>query len=92
MTNETESMWKSKRMPAQKVVWADIDDADLICEICGERETFSPYCVSCVNKHLTVMSMFQPTAWDYSESAKTRVYEVICEEHRAALKAATESS
>ena len=61
--------------------WIDLDDDDLVCEICEEKETVLPYCVSCVNKHLTLMSLFS-NGWDYSESAKLRVYEAICEAHR----------
>ena len=54
-----------------------IDDDDLVCEICEERETVYPYCVSCVNKHLTLMSLVTD-GWDYSESAKLSVCEAIC--------------
>ena len=61
--------------------WIDLDDDDLVCEICEEKETVYPYCVNCVNKHLTLMSLFS-TGWDYSESAKLRVCEAICEAHR----------
>ena len=74
-------------MPAQKVVWADLHDDDLVCEICEEKETVFPYCVNCVNKHLQLMSLFQPDAWDYSDTAKKRVYEILCEERRAELRA-----
>ena len=65
-------------MPAQKVVWADLDDDDLVCEMCEEKETVYPYCVNCVNKHLALMSLFN-NGWDYSERAKQHVYEVLCE-------------
>ena len=61
--------------------WIDLDDDDRVCEICEEKETVLPYCVSCVNKHLTLMSLFS-NGWDYSESAKLSVYEAICEAHR----------
>ena len=66
--------------------WIDLDDDDLVCEICEEKETVLPYCVSCVNKHLTLMSLFC-NGWDYSESAKLRVYEAICEAHRETRRA-----
>ena len=73
-------------MPAQKVVWADLDDDDLVCEMCEEKETVFPYCVNCVNKHLTLLSLFQPDTWDYSESAKLRFYEELCECRRQELR------
>ena len=73
-------------MPAQKVVWADIHDDDLEGEICEEKETVYPYCVNCVNKQLTLMSLFQPGAWDHSDTAKKHVYELLCEERRAQLR------
>ena len=41
--------------------WIELDDDDLVCEICEEKETVLPYCVSCVNKHMTLISFF-PTA------------------------------
>ena len=74
-------------MPAQKVVWADLDDDDLVCEMCEEKETVYPYCVNCVNKHLTLLSLFQPDTWGYSESAKKRFYEELCECRRQELRA-----
>ena len=66
--------------------WIDLDNDDLVCEICEEKETVYPYCVNCVNKHLTLMSLFS-NGWDYSESAKLRVYEAICEAHRETRRA-----
>ena len=66
--------------------WIDLDDDDLVCEICEEKETVYPYCVNCVNKHLTLMSLFS-NGWDYSESAKLRVYEAICDAHRETRRA-----
>ena len=64
-----------------EVVWADIDDDDLVCEICEEKETVHSYCVRCVSKHLEIMSMFSDH-WDISERNKEYIYELICENHR----------
>ena len=71
-------------MPAQKVQWADIHD-DLVCEICEERETVHPYCVNCVNKHLELMTLLTLGGSDFSETAKLRVYEILCDKRREEL-------
>ena len=79
---------KNKGMPTQKVCWADIsDDDDGMCEICEEIETTNRYCNVCVNKHLQLMSFLAPGRMTgLSESAKQRLYEVLCEENRKAVR------
>ena len=63
--------------------WADIDsDDDGMCEICEEYKTTNRYCNMCVNKHLQLMSFLTPGLVGFSESAKQRIYEVLCEGHR----------
>ena len=75
---------KRKEMPA----WADIDsDDDAMCEICEEYKTTNRYCSMCVNKHLQLMAFLAPGLVGFSESAKQRLYEVLCEENRKALRA-----
>ena len=74
-------------MPTQEIRWADIsDDDDGMCEICEEIETTSRYCNVCVNKHLQLMSFLSPGLTGLSECAKQRLYEVLCEENRKALR------
>ena len=59
----------------------EIEEDDLVCEICEEKETVHSYCVKCVSKHLEIMSMFSDH-WDISERNKEYIYELICENHR----------
>ena len=63
-----------------------MDEENLVCEICEAREYDLDYCRTCVGKHLALMSFLRPGLTGFSEGAKQRIYDVLCDEHRKDIK------